>query len=143
MADFPQDPIPPQTPPPPLPYIPPAPATSSGLSDNLAAALAYITVIPAIIFLIIEPYNRIPLVRFHSFQSIGLCIVSLLLNVVLRVGQEILHIIPLTGLLFGILNMLIALVLFVAWLIAIIKALKGEWYKLPFIGDIAERQARS
>jgi uncharacterized membrane protein len=142
MADFPQDPIPPQTPPPPHPYIPPAPATSSGLSDNLAAALAYITVIPAIIFLILEPYNRIPLVRFHSFQSIGLCIVGILLNVVLRIGFEILHIIPLAGLLFGLLSMVLALALFIAWLIAILKALKGEWYKLPFIGDIAERQAR-
>jgi uncharacterized membrane protein len=141
MSDFPQDPIPPQTPPPP-PYIPPTPAASSGLSDNLAAALAYITIIPAIVFLIIEPYNRIPLVRFHSFQSIGLCIVSILLNVVLRIGQEILHIIPLTGLLFAFLNMVIALVIFIAWLVAILKAFKGEWYKLPFIGDIAERQAR-
>ncbi|HEY6413859.1 MAG TPA: DUF4870 domain-containing protein [Edaphobacter sp.] len=142
MSDFPQDPVPPQTPPPP-PYIPPAPATPSGLADNVAAALAYITVIPAIIFLVLEPSNKIPLVRFHSFQSIGLCIVSLLLSIVLRIGQEMLHIIPLTGLLFGLISMVLALALFIAWLIAILKAFKGEWYKLPFIGDIAERQARS
>ena len=141
MSDFPQDPIPPQPPPP--PYIPPPTPASSGLSDNLAAALAYITIIPAIVFLVLEPYNRIPLVRFHSFQSIGLFIVSILLHVVLRISQEILHIIPLTGLLFGILNMLVALALFIAWLVAILKAFKGEWYKLPIIGDFADRQARS
>jgi uncharacterized membrane protein len=141
MSDLPQDPTPPQPPPP--PYIPPTPAASSGLSDNLAAALAYITVIPAIIFLILDPYNKIPLVRFHSFQSIGLCIVSILLNAVLRLGHDILHIIPLSGLLFGILNLAAALILFIAWLVAILKAFNGEWYKLPFIGDFAEKQARA
>jgi uncharacterized membrane protein len=141
MSDLPQDPTPPQPPPP--PYIPPTPAASSGLSDNLVAALAYITVIPAIIFLILDPYNKIPLVRFHSFQSIGLWIVSILLNAVLRLGHDILHIIPLTGLLFGILNLAIALILFIAWLVAILKAFNGEWYKLPFIGDFAEKQARA
>jgi uncharacterized membrane protein len=143
MSDFPQDPIPPQTPPPPPSYTPPPPSASSGLPDNLAAAIAYITVIPAIIFLILEPYNRIPLVRFHSFQSIGLFLVSILLNAVLRISHDILHIIPLTGLLFGLLNMLAALVIFIAWLIAIFNAFKGEWYKLPIIGDFAERQARA
>ena len=141
MSDFPQDPIPPQPPPP--PYIPPTPAATAGISDNLAAALAYITIIPAIVFLILEPYNKIPLVRFHSFQSIGLCIVSIILSGVFRLGHDMLHIIPLSGFLFGILNLVFELILFIAWLVAILKALKGEWYKLPFIGDIAERQARS
>jgi uncharacterized membrane protein len=143
MSDFPQDPTPPQTPPPPPYTPPPTPSASSGLSDNLAAALAYITIIPAIIFLILEPYNRIPLVRFHSFQSIGLCIVAFLLQIALRIAQEIMHVIPLTGLLFALLSMLLGLILFIAWLVALLKALKGEWYKLPFIGDIAEKQARS
>ena len=141
MPDFPQDPIPPQTPPPPPSYTPPLSSTSSGLPDNLAAALAYITVIPAIVFLFLEPYNKIPLVRFHSFQSIGLCIVSILLNAVFRLGHDMLHIVSLTGFLLGILNMLVALVVFIAWLIAILKAFKGEWYKLPIIGDFADRQA--
>ena len=38
-------------------------STQSGLSDNSAAAIAYITIIPAIIFLVLEPYNRKPFVR--------------------------------------------------------------------------------
>jgi len=33
------------------------------------------------------------------------------------------------------------LVLFVAWIIVLLKALKGERYKLPIIGDLAEKQA--
>jgi uncharacterized membrane protein len=36
----------------------------------------------------------------------------------------------------------VAVVLFIAWLVAILKASKGEYYKLPVIGDFAERQAR-
>ena len=51
----------------------PAPAiavTAAGLSDNAAGAIAYITFIPALIFLLVEPYNRKAFVRFHSFQCI-------------------------------------------------------------------------
>ena len=51
---------------------PNATAASSGLSDNAAGALAYLTVIPAIIFLIVEPYNKNSFVRFHSWQCIFL-----------------------------------------------------------------------
>jgi uncharacterized membrane protein len=40
------------------------------------------------------------------------------------------------------LHLVVSLGIFVAWLIAILKASKGEWYKLPFIGDFAEKQAR-
>jgi uncharacterized membrane protein len=140
MSDSTQDPIPPQPPPP--AYVPPA-AASSGLSDNIAAALAYVTIIPAIIFLVLEPYNRIPLVRFHSFQSIAFCVVGFALSVALTISQTLLHFIPLSWMLFSILNMLLGLGLFVAWLIVILKASKGEWYKLPIIGDFAEKQARS
>ena len=51
--------------------IQPQPA-QSGLSDNAAGALAYVTIIPAIIFLIVEPYNKNSYIRFHSWQSIFL-----------------------------------------------------------------------
>jgi len=40
-------------------------------------------------------------------------------------------------------DLLFTLGMFIIWLIAIMKASKGEWYKLPFIGDFAEKQARS
>jgi uncharacterized membrane protein len=130
MSDM-QDPIPP-TPPSPT-YI--APAASSGLSDNLAAALAYVTVIPAIIFLVLEPYNRIPLVRFHAFQCIGLAVVAF----VLRLG---LMFMTFSWMLYSLLSSVVGLVIFIAWLVAIIKVYKGEFYKLPIIGDFAEKQAR-
>jgi uncharacterized membrane protein len=125
-------------------YPPPgaAPATA-GMSDNTAAAVAYLTFIPAILFLILEPYNKIPLVRFHSFQCIALSVVSFVLHIGIMMMSIFLHFIPLSWILFSLLHLGVTLVLFLAWLMAIIKASKGEWYKLPIIGDFAEKQARS
>jgi uncharacterized membrane protein len=139
MSDPIQDPVPPQSP----AYVPPAPqASSAGLSDNVAAALAYVTIIPAIIFLVLEPYNKVPLVRFHSFQSIALCVGGIVVQVAVMIMEGFLRFIPLSWVLFGAVNMLIGLALFIAWVVVVLKALKGEWYKLPVIGDFAEKQAR-
>jgi uncharacterized membrane protein len=129
-------------PPPPVYAVPPV-AASSGLSENAAGAIAYLTIIPAIIFLIIEPYNRIPFVRFHSWQSIGLCVAAFVLQVVVSMLEVMAHFIPGTLLLFSLLHLAVGLGLFLVWLFVIMKASKGEWYKLPLIGDFAEKQARS
>src|SRR6266571_3899277 len=43
---------------------------TGGLADNVAGMLAYVTIIPPIIFLVLEPYNKNRFIRFHSFQSI-------------------------------------------------------------------------
>src|SRR5215467_606577 len=45
-------------------------APAQGMADNVAGMLAYITIIPAIIFLVMEPYNRNRFIRFHSFQCL-------------------------------------------------------------------------
>jgi uncharacterized membrane protein len=130
---------------PPTTYVPPSTAApaASGLTDNVAAAIAYLTIIPAIIFLILEPYNKIPFVRFHSFQSIALFVVAFVLQIAVSCMQIFLHFIPLSWWFFSLVQMAIGLVVFIAWLMAIIKASRGEWYKLPIIGDFAEKQARS
>jgi hypothetical protein len=50
-----------------------APVTATtGLTENLAGALAYVTFLPAIWFLVFEPFNKNPFVRFHAFQCIFL-----------------------------------------------------------------------
>ena len=118
-------------------------ATSSGLSENAAAAIAYLTIIPAIIFLVLEPYNRMPLVRFHSWQSIGLCLASFVLQAIITFGEMMMHFIPGIILLFTLVHFVIGVGLFLVWLFIILKASKGEWYKLPVIGDFAEKQARA
>jgi uncharacterized membrane protein len=129
--------------PPPTYAVQPVAAVGSGLSENAAAAISYITIIPAILFLVIEPYNKMPFVRFHAFQSIGLTVVWFALWIVITVLRIALHVIPLIGLLFLFVDLAICLGMFIIWLIAVMKASKGEWYKLPFIGDFAEKQARS
>jgi uncharacterized membrane protein len=113
------------------------------LSENAAAALSYVTIIPAIIFLLIEPYNRIPFVRFHSWQSIGLCVGATVLQVLVSVGEGMMHFIPGVVYLFILVHFAIWLGLFALWIMIILKASKGEWYKLPVIGDFAEKQAHS
>jgi uncharacterized membrane protein len=136
-------------------YVPPAAAgyppqpvaASSGLSTNAASALAYVTVIPAILFLIIEPYNKTPLVRFHSFQSIGLAVVWFVLWVAIFVISMVFAFVPglhfITIFLFPLLHFALMIGLFILWLITILKASKGEWFKLPVIGDFAMKQAQS
>jgi uncharacterized membrane protein len=42
----------------------------TGLSINAAAGLAYLTIIPAIVFLIVVPFKSSSSVRFHAWQSI-------------------------------------------------------------------------
>jgi uncharacterized membrane protein len=132
--------------PPPAAYPAPATAGSSGLSATAAAAIAYITFIPAIIFLVIEPYNKIPLVRFHSMQSIALNVVWFAFWVVVAVLSMFLALIPglrLILFLFPLLHLAIFVGVFIFWLMAIMKANKGEFYKLPIIGDFAMKQAQS
>ena len=102
----------------------------AGLTDNSAGGLAYVTIIPAIIFLVVAPYNQKPFIRFHAWQSIFLNIIAIVLSFI--------NIIPLLGQLIFLVGMLI---LFVAWIIVLLKALKGERFKLPLIGDLAEKQA--
>jgi len=61
----------------------------TGLSDNAASGLAYITFIPAIIFLVTAPFNQKPIVRFHSWQSIFLTIAWFVVHVALLIVGRI------------------------------------------------------
>jgi len=109
----------------------------SGLSDNAAGGLAYITFIPALIFLLVEPFNKNPYVRFHSWQSIFLTIAWIAADVVLIILGHI----PFIGLINLILWPLVALGFLILWIIALINAFNGKRFKLPILGDLAEKQA--
>ncbi len=113
-----------------------APA-AAGLSDNVAGALAYVTIIPAILFLVLEPFNKKRFIRFHAFQCIFFAIAWTVLWMILSfIGH-----IPFLGWATVLLWPLISLVGFVIWLILVLKAYQGQMFKLPVIGDIAEQQA--
>ena len=76
----------------------PAPAASSGLSESAASGLAYITIIPAIIFLVMAPYNQNKNIKFHALQNLGLAVVMFACGVIM--------IIPILGWIVGILGYL-------------------------------------
>jgi uncharacterized membrane protein len=118
---------------------PSAPAAVGGLTDNVAGALAYVTIIPAIVFLVMEPYNRNRFIRFHSFQSIFAAVAWTALWIALSI---VVHM-PFLGWLTFLIWPLVSLAGFVIWVILVLKAYQGQKFKLPVIGDIAEKQANA
>jgi uncharacterized membrane protein len=108
--------------------------SSTGLDANVAAALSYIPIV-AIVFLVIEKGSR--LVKFHAVQSLGLLVAWMATWFILM----IIGMIPVLGWATLLLWPLVGIGMFVIWLIALLKAFKGEWWKLPVIGDIAEQQS--
>ncbi len=107
-----------------------APATQSGgLQKNLAGALAYLWIV-AIIFLLIEPYNRNKFVRFHSFQALFLGLVSI-------AGHIVLGVVPFLG---WVILPFFSLAIFVVAVICAVKAYGNQEFKLPVIGDLAAKQ---
>jgi len=128
-----------------MPAAPTAPAaTSGGMTDNVAGMLAYITIIPAIIFLVVEPYNKSRFVRFHAWQNIFLHAAWIACWVALVILSMVLAFIPILGhLVMFLLWMALGIGIFVIWIVLLIKANQGQMYKLPFIGDLAEKQANA
>ena len=113
------------------------------LPETLAGALAYF-LLPAIVFLLVEPYKKNRFVSFHSFQCLGLCLVGLVLGAMLRVAGFTLFFIPALGrLLFLLVSMVVSLAFFVVWVVLVVKALQGEMFKLPLVGEFAERKTTS
>ena len=113
----------------------PAPVAGAMPNENVMGGIAYLTFIPAIIFLMIEPHKHNKFVRFHSWQCLWLCIARIIVGLATWW-------IPFGG--FGmvfLLRSMIGLLFFVAWLIAIINAFQGKMFKLPVLGDLAEQQA--
>jgi len=103
-------------------------SSTTGLVPNIAGLLCYLAGwITGIIFLVIEQKNRF--VRFHAIQSI-------IVFGTLTVASALLTQIPIVGVVFG---TIIGILMFVLWIVLMIKAYQGEFYKLPIAGDLAER----
>jgi uncharacterized membrane protein len=101
--------------------------TSTGLSPNVAGLLCYVGIwISGIIFFVLEQRNKF--VRFHAAQSI-------VAFGTITVAGIILGLIPVVG---GVFSSIIGIIGFIVWIIMMVKASSGEWYKLPLAGDVAE-----
>ncbi len=102
--------------------------TSTGIQANVAALLSYLVgFISGIVFLVIEKENKF--VRFHAMQSTIVSGSLFVLQIVLGFIPFLVMLSPLVG--------LAGLAL---WIILMIKAYQGEMFKLPVIGDIAEKK---
>lgn len=116
----------------------PAPAASaSGLQDNVAGMLAYVTIIPAIIFLVVAPYNQNRFIRFHSFQSIFFGVAW----TVLWVALTIVGMIPFLGFMTLFIAPVLGLAGLVLWVVLLAKAYGNQMWKMPIIGELAAKQA--
>jgi uncharacterized membrane protein len=118
----------------------PQPAQGSGLSPNLAGALAYLLgPITGVIFLLIEKENRF--VRFHAMQSTVLGVAWFVLGIALSVLSGV---VPVIGWIFGILLSLgMSVVGFILWIMLMYKAYQGQEWEVPYVGQFARKQLGS
>ncbi len=98
-------------------------------NENLMAAASYLLgFVTGIIFLVLEKQSRV--VRFHAMQSTilfgGIFVVNIALGFI-----------PILGWLVG---LLLSLVAFILWIVLMWKAFQGEMYKVPYVGELAEKQ---
>jgi len=94
--------------------------SSTGLEENVAALLSYVVGwITGLIFFLIEKDSKF--VKFHAMQSIitfGAC--------------AILSFVPF-------LNWIVWILALILWIVLMVKAYQGQKFKLPGIGDLAEK----
>jgi uncharacterized membrane protein len=115
--------------------------SSTGLQSNIAAVLAYLFGwISGIILLIIERNDNF--VRFHAMQSVMFSAIIWIATAGLGILIRIFMFVPVVGSIMRVLIGLVEAVIFIAsvifWIILMVKAYHGEWYKIPVIGDAAE-----
>jgi uncharacterized membrane protein len=119
------------------PYTAGSGASSGGMTQNVAGALCYpLGFITGILFLVLEPHNKNKFVRFHAFQSIFLSVAAFVISIVLNMS---LFILPFG--LWGMIMFLVQLGILGLAIFLIVKAYNNERFKLPIIGDLAEKQA--
>ena len=118
----------------------PTPDSPTNLNDRLIAALVYVTFIPAILVLMIPAFRPNRFLRFHAYQSILFTIATVLVAIGVRILFSILTLIPAVGFLLAWLFMtVVALGLAIVWLVLLAKALQGQTFRLPWLGNLASK----
>lgn len=121
--------------------------TGLGLDANLGAAIGYPVAILAIVVFFMEKTNRFA--RFHALQSILYTVVFVVLFIVLAilfgiitaVATSISETLACVAMLPWLLFLLLVLIYFGGLLFCAFKAYGGAWFKVPIIGNMAEKMA--
>ena len=119
-------------------------AVGAPMSANVAGLLAYVLgFVTGIIFLVVEPYKNDKFVRFHAFQSIFFTVAVFVFWVAFSVLSAALGLVSfgIMGALMALIGLLISLLLMVYWIFLMYKAYSNERYMIPFIGQLAAKQA--
>lgn len=111
-------------------------ATSTSLDPNLSSVIAYLFGwVTGLIFILVEKRNRF--VRFNAMQSILLSIAVIVASIVLGIIFSL----PLIWVIGGLVTWVFRLGCFALWIFMMYQSYQGRYYKLPIIGDYAERFA--
>jgi len=111
--------------------------TRSGFKPNIAAVLAYaLTVVTGTVMFIVEKENEY--VRFHAVQAVlfGATWIILWILASIEMTRPI-HVIG--SIATDVILFVVVLGGFLVWLFLLYKAFRGERFKLPVLGNIAER----
>ena len=106
-----------------------------GMQPNIEAGLSYVFGwVTGLIFFLMEKQNRF--VRFHAMQSIlffgGLTVIRIILGF-----ADIISIPVLSGLAWA----AVGIIGLVGYIVLLINAFQGKYYKLPLVGQYAEKYA--
>jgi len=129
-------------------YPPPQqpPAAGGGLDDNIASLLCYLPFLlglaASIVFLVMEPFNRNRLIRFHAFQSIFLTVAVVAISITLSIISVILGFIPFLGWIGTAIGAMLSVVVFFGsfflYLFLMYKAYNNQRIVLPLTGAQAD-----
>jgi len=109
---------------------------SSGMQPNVAACLSYVLgFVTGLIFYLTEKDNKF--VRFHAMQSIVVFGSLFVINMAITFMLWMMLPWAVRSMISG----LIGIISLVLWIILMIKAYQGEYFKLPISGDIAEKNS--
>lgn len=127
--------------------------TALGLDANVGALLCYLGnlvcalgLIYSIVVIVTDKTNK--LTRFHAFQSVLLTVASIIITIplyiLLFVGVFVDAQIgaPILSMIMMLVFTVFSLAILVLVILAAVKAFQGEIYKIPVIGNMADKYSR-
>jgi uncharacterized membrane protein len=123
-------------PPPPPGGAPPPGGGAVSENRQLMIVLSYLGILALIPYAVEQ---RDPEVRWHSRNGLALFVADIIITMVLWVISMVLGAIPILGCIFVIFWMLIGFAILAYHIFVMMKALKGERYRIPYVTEYAER----